>query len=201
MLQVVHDQDLPFTYGKRNVALTFKERLSGIGSRLKRYVYRIKIPQWIVMNTERSRLAEQKEVLNLDDLDLSSVIADLNKKLVLATDEIIEREKPRVQYPWEIAILGIYLNKSLPLRIMYRKVVRHLPGSKKRNINDINANLANVKDYELIDAIIEIGHRKGFLKTGFIKSNPLFVSSKIHTPDRALEKAQVNTIISTTVWR
>ena len=90
----------------------------------------------------------------------------------------------------------------MPLRIMYTKVVRHLPGSKKRNINDINANLANVKDYELIDAIIEIWqHRKGFLKTGFIKSNPLFVSSKIHTPDRALEKAQVNTIISTIVWR
>jgi hypothetical protein len=201
MLQVVRDRDLPFTYGKRNVAVTFKERLSGIGSSRKRYVYRIKIPQWIVMNTERARLAEQKKVLNLDNLELSSVIADLNKKLVLAADEIIEREKPRVQYPWEIAILGIYLNKSLPLRIMYRKVVRRFPGSKKRNINDINANLANVKDYELIDAIIEIAAQKGvsedrihkikylvrFLKNSYARQGLGEGSSEYHNFHHSLE--------------
>lgn len=163
MLQVVRDQDLPFTYDKRNVALTSKERLLGIGSSRKsrkRYFYRIKIPQWIVMNTERARLAEQKEMLNIDNLELSSTIAELNKKLVLAADEIIEHEKPRVQYPWEVTTLGIYLNKSLPLRIIYRQVIRHLPGSKKRTISDINANLANVIDYELIHAIIEIAAQK-----------------------------------------
>lgn len=203
-LQVVRDQDLPFTYDKRNVALTSKERLLGIGSSRKsrkRYVYRIKIPQWIVMNTERARLAEQKEMLNIDNLELSSTIAELNKKLVLAADEIIEHEKPRVQYPWDVTTLGIYLNKSLPLRIIYRQVIRHLPGSKKRTISDINANLANVKDYELIDAIIEIAAQKGvsedrlyninslvrFLKNSYTRQGLGEGSSEYHNFHHSLE--------------
>jgi tRNA G46 methylase TrmB len=204
MLQVVRDRDLPFTYGKRNVALTSKERLLGIGSSRKsrkRYFYRIKIPQWIVMNTERARLADQKEVLNIDNLELSSNIAELNKKLVLVADEIIEHEKPRVQYPWEITTLGIYLNKSLPLRVIYRQVIRHLPGSKKRTISDINANLANVMDSELIDAIIEIAAQKGvsedrlynikslvrFLKNSYTRQGLGEGSSEYHNFHHSLE--------------
>ena len=87
MLQVVRDRDLPFTTGRRNVAVTIKELLPGTrsSSRLRRrYRYRVKIPQWLVINTERVRFANEKRKLNLNDLELSSLIADLNKKLVLA---------------------------------------------------------------------------------------------------------------------
>ena len=48
MLQVVRDRELPFTSGRQNVAVTFKELLRGTGSFGKlrrRYRYRVKIPQ------------------------------------------------------------------------------------------------------------------------------------------------------------
>jgi tRNA G46 methylase TrmB len=164
VLHVVRDADLPFTWGKRNVALTSKESIlrtrSGRKSR-KHNIYRVKIPQWIVMNTERNRFADQKERLNFDNMKLSSVIADINQKLVAAADEIIEHEKPRIQFPWKITTLGIYLDKSLPLRIIYRQLIRHLPTSKKRSIGETNANLANVKDDDLVDVIIEVAIQKG----------------------------------------
>ena len=81
------------------------------------------------------------------------------------------------------------------------KVVRHLPGSKKRNINDINANLANVKDYELIDAIIEIAAQKGvsedrihkikslvgFLKNSYTRQGLGEGSSEYHNFHHSLE--------------
>ncbi|HEY9491617.1 MAG TPA: hypothetical protein VIP56_06490, partial [Nitrososphaeraceae archaeon] len=164
MLQVVQDRDLPFTSGIENVALTSKEPLTGISSgrkSRKRYIYRVKIPQWIVMNTDRLRFAKRKEEWNIDDLGLSSIIADLNKKLVLAANEIIEREKPRIQYPWKTTAFGIYLNKSLPLRIVYKEVIRQFPGAKKRIIEDTNTNLANIEENKLIAAIIEVAIQKG----------------------------------------
>ena len=163
VLHVVRDADLPFTWGRRNVALTSKESTLITrpgGKSRKRYTHRIKIPQWIVMNTERIRFADQKAKLNFDDTQLSSVIADINQKLVIAADEIIEHEKPRIQYPWNVTTVGIYLNKSLPIRIIYRQLIRHLPSSKKRSIRETNANLANVKDDDLIGAIIEVAIHK-----------------------------------------
>ena len=204
ILQVVPDRDLPFASGRRNVALTFKDHLTGIrsGRKLrKRYIYRIKIPQWIVMNTERIRFATRKVELNLSESEMSSVIAQLNKKLVLAADEIIEHEKPRIQYPWKISALGIYLNKSLPLRIIYSRIIRYFPGLKKRTIDDTNANLANVKDHELINAIIEVATQKGippdridnirslirFLNNAYIRQGLGEGSSEYHNFHHSLE--------------
>ncbi|MFL6441682.1 MAG: hypothetical protein ACJ702_06970, partial [Nitrososphaeraceae archaeon] len=204
VLHVVRDADLPFTWGKRNVAVTSKESIlrtrSGRKSR-KHNIYRVKIPQWIVMNTERIRFADQKERLNFDNMKLSSVIADINQKLVAAADEIIEHEKPRIQYPWKIATAGIYLNKSLPLRIIYRQLIRHLPSSKKRSIRETNANLANVKDHDLIDVIIEVAIQKGisedkirkiqslirFLKNAYTRQGLGEGSSEYHNFHHSLE--------------
>ncbi len=164
LLHVVRDEDLPFVGEKRNVAVTHRETTlrsrSGRKSK-KHHFYRVKIPQWVVMNTERNRFAEQKEKLDSNDMKLSSVIAEVNQKLVNAADEIIEHEKPRIQYRGRITTLGIYLNKSLPVRIIYRQLIRHVPSSKKRTVGEINANLANVKDNDLIDVILEVAIQKG----------------------------------------
>jgi hypothetical protein len=204
LLQVVCDEDLPFMRGKRNVALTYKETTlrmrSGRRSR-KHSVFRIKIPQWVVMNTERARFADQKARLNLDDAKLSPVIAEINQKLVTAADEIIDHEKPRIQYAWGITTAGIYLNKSLPIRIIYREVVRRLPGSKKRTITDINANLANVKDNDLIEVIVQVAIQKGisedvirkiqslirFLKNAYTRQGLGEGSSEYHNFHHSLE--------------
>ena len=209
MLQVVQDQDLPFTSGIENVALTSKEPLTGISSgrkSRKRYIYRVKIPQWIVMNTDRLRFAKRKEEWNIDDLGLSSIIADLNKKLVLAANEIIEREKPRIQYPWKTTAFGIYLNKSLPLRIVYKEVIRHFPGAKKHIIEDTNTNLANIEENKLIAAIIEVAIQKGiptnridninsllsFLKNTYTKQGLGEGSSEYHNFHHSLEVAYMS---------
>jgi tRNA G46 methylase TrmB len=209
MLQVVRDRDLPFTTGRRNVAVTIKELLPGTRSSSKlrrRYRYRVKIPQWLVINTERVRFADEKRKLNLNDLELSSLIADLNKKLVLAAAEIIEREKPRIQYPWKITTLGIYLNKSLPVRIIYRQVIRYFPGAKKHTVDDTNENLANIKDDDLIAAIIQVALQKGipehrienikvlisFLKNIYTKHGIGEGSSEYHNLHHSLEVAYIS---------
>jgi hypothetical protein len=204
LLHVVRDEDLPFVWGKRNVALTYKETTlrtrSGRRSK-KHHVYRVKIPQWVVMNTERNRFAEQKEKLDLNDMKFSSVIAGVNQKLVDAADEIIEHEKPRIRYPESITTLGIYLNKSLPIRIIYRQVIRHLPSSKKRTVGEINANLANVKDNDLIDVMLEVAIQKGisadrirkiqslvkFLKNAYTRQGLGEGSSEYHNLHHTLE--------------
>jgi hypothetical protein len=166
VLQVVKDDDLPYESGERNVAVTYKElnqrrRGSFLHRRSGRtYRYRVKIPQWSVMNTERMRFVEQKERLNLNATQLNYLIDDLNKNLVATAEEIIEREKPRIRYSWSTTALGIYLNKSLPLQGIYRQVIRHFPGLKKRVINDTNENLANIQDDELAAAVIELAVQK-----------------------------------------
>src|SRR6185437_9970535 len=84
ILQVVQDSDLPFNVERRNVAVTYKETISQYGSQRKmhkRYRYRVKIPQWIVMNTERARLMNQR-ALKAQDTNIATHIAELNRKLV-----------------------------------------------------------------------------------------------------------------------
>ena len=207
VLQVVKDDDLPYKLGERNVAVTYKEssqrrrgsflhRRSG-----KTYRYRVKIPQWSVMNTERMRFVKQKERLNLNAKQLNYLIDDLNKNLVATAEEIIEREKPRIRYPWSTTALGIYLNKSLPLQGIYRQVTRHFPGLKKRIINDTNENLANIQDDELAAAVIELAVQKGisydrihnlrtlmlFLKNAYSRQGIGEGSSEYHNFHHSLE--------------
>lgn len=153
-LKVVKDSDLPFYTGTRNVAVTERKTM-GEEKRSRRQVYIVKIPQWLVMNTERNRFADV-----IAGEQLGELVADLNKKIVAASDEVAEWERQRIRYPWKGMTFGIYLNKSLPLRIVYRQVVRVFPGAKKRTIDETNANLANAKDEEIIVSLLELASEK-----------------------------------------
>lgn len=153
-LQVVRDRDLPFSAGTRNAAITQRERLS---EDFRRYRYIVKVPQWLVMNTERVRFAE----LDIESGELSSLIADVNMKIVAATNEVAGWERLRVRFPWKFMTFAIYLNKSLPLRIVYRQVISNFPGAKKRKVDHTNADLANVPDDELIAAMMELAQARG----------------------------------------
>jgi tRNA G46 methylase TrmB len=154
-LKVVKDKDLPFHTGPRNVAVTVREKISG-EAKTWRYVYAVRVPQWLVMNTERNRFADHDAGGQLGEL-----VANLNRKIVAASDEVAEWERQRIRYPWGGMTIGIYLNKSLPLRIVYRQVIRNFPGAKKRGIEETNASLANVKDDELIASLLELASEKG----------------------------------------
>jgi hypothetical protein len=154
-LKVVKDSELPFQGGPRIVAVTTR-KVASDEKKSRRYVYIVKIPQWLVMNTERERFADIT-----DGQELGELLADLNKKIVAASDEIADWEGERIRYPWSGMTLGMYLNKSLPLRIVYGQVVRNFPGAKKRTIDETNANLANVKDDELIISLLELASEKG----------------------------------------
>ncbi len=159
IIQVVRDSELPFSTGRKNVAVTIKERIASLSSQHSKrayFRYRVKIPQWLVLNTERSRYIDSREFQSLKGQEIRAKITDLNKALVSASEEVIEREKPRIKYPYWITTLGIYLNKSLPLRIIYEEVGRYFPRSKKNFISEINKNLANAKNEELIAAIIQV---------------------------------------------
>jgi tRNA G46 methylase TrmB len=153
-LKVVKDSDLPFHTGPRNVAVTTRKGVTD-ENRSRRYVYIVKIPQWLVMNTDRKRFADV-----IGSKELGELVADVNKKIVAASDEIAVWEGQRIRYPWNVMTLGMYLNKSLPLRIVYGKVVRKFPGAKKRTINETNANLANIKDDDLINSLLELASEK-----------------------------------------
>ena len=176
IIQVVRDNELPFSTGRRNVAVTIKERIASLSSQQGKrgyFRYRVKIPQWLVMNTERSRYIDSREFQSLEGQEIRAQITDLNKALVSASEEVIEREKPRIKYPYWITTLGIYLNKSLPMRIIYEEVVRYFPGSKKNFISDINKNLANAKNEELIAAIIQVASDRGIPPTRIRKIKTL----------------------------
>jgi tRNA G46 methylase TrmB len=155
-LTVIKDRDLPFSSGTQNVAVTTREKVVGGEIRTGQRVYIVKIPQWLVMNTERKRFAD-----GAAGGQLAELVADLNRKIVAASDEVAEWERQRIRYPWSGMTLGIYLNKSLPLRIVYRQVIRNFPGAKRRDIEETNANLANVKDDELVASLLELASEKG----------------------------------------
>ena len=191
----------------RNVAVTSKEldtARSGFEKRRfkqKRYRYRVKVPQWLVMNTEFSRIEKLKDQWNIEDSDLGAFLTKLNAKLSRASEEVVEREKPRIQYPWRISGLVIYLNKSLPIRIIYKEAIRRFPGANKRTAQYTNENLANITDDHLITSVIDIAKGKGipaerldkfrilvlFLKNEYSKQGIGEGSSKYHNFHHSLE--------------
>lgn len=197
-LQVVRDRDLPFASGMRNVATTSKDQ-SDEGRIMNRYI--VKIPQWLVMNTERGRFSEHEE----EGADLSALIADVNRKIVAATNETAGWERLRVRYPWRFMTFAIYLNKSLPLRIVYRQVIRNFPGAKERKVYETNANLANVGDDELVASILELAQKKKipparraqvqtlirFLKNAYTRQGLGEGASEYHNFHHSLEVAYV----------
>ena len=154
-LNVVKESELPFHSGPRNVAVTARKTAGEENNRATKSTLS-EIPQWLVMNTDRKRFADIAP-----GEDLGELVADANKKIVAASDEVAEWESQRIRYPWKGMTFVIYLNKSLPLKIVYRQVVRILPGAKKRTIDETNANLANAKDEEIIASLLELASEKG----------------------------------------
>ncbi len=155
-LKVVKDKDLPFYSGPMNVAVTTRERINS-DTEAHRYRFSVKVPQWLVMNTEHSRFASQE----LADSEISSLIADLNKKIVNASAEVAGWESLRIRYPLNSMTLLIYLNKSLPLRIVYKQVVRKFRGARSRRLEETNHNLADIKDDELVSSVLELASERG----------------------------------------
>jgi hypothetical protein len=156
-LKVVPDRDLPFSSGTGNVAVTARERVVEEEMTDQRYRYVVKIPQWLIMNTERTRFASRVDIATTE---LSALISELNKKIVDASYEVAGWERLRIRYPWKAMTLGIYLNKSLPLGIVYRQVLRRLPGRKRRVIDETNLELANIKDDKLISSLLELASER-----------------------------------------
>lgn len=159
ILQVVKDDDLLNTRN-RNVATTEREAIRFPWSKNgtnKRFRYRVKIPQWAVMHTDyQGTKANNQEgiVTNLE-------IGRLNRNIALLVDEIIERERFRIKYPWRIIGLWIYLYKSLPIKIIYDEILEKLPGFRKSLEKEANETLADIREDRLILAILDVAKNKG----------------------------------------
>ena len=159
ILQITKDKNLPFNEGKNNLAVTVKENnfetilKNNIESKYVKYKkFRVIIPQWLVINTEYKKFNSN---FQLEIGNLTSIITEVNKNIPRIIDEIIQREKTIMTQPWSIFISVItYLNKSLPLRIIYSKIKDITPGAKKRRIQYINDNLSRTSTNALIEAII-----------------------------------------------
>ena len=200
-LQVVKDSELPFFGGRGNAALTVRRKMVGENETWRQYQYIVRIPQWIVMNTERQRFTGGGQMQGFSESELSEQIARLNASIVAASDEIADWERLRIRYPWKIMNLGLYLNKSLPLRIVYGQVIRNFPGAKRRKITDANANLANIKDDELESTLLLLAADKGvkqerleriqillrFLKNEYTKHGLGVGASEYHSFHHSLE--------------
>jgi tRNA G46 methylase TrmB len=155
-LMVVKDKDLPFEAGPRVVAVTRREKVVE-EKKTQRYRYVVRIPQWLVLNTERKRYAGNSDIAATE---LSALISDLNKKIVDASSEVAEWEGQRIRYPWKIMTLGNYLNKSLPITIVYHQVIRNFPGAKKRVVDETNSGLASINDDDLVLSLLQLASKK-----------------------------------------
>jgi hypothetical protein len=159
ILQITKDKNLPFNEGKNNLAITVKEnnfenilKNNTESKHVKYKKFRVIIPQWLVINTEYKKFNSNFQ-LEIDNL--TTIITEVNKNIPRIIDEIIQREKTIMTQPWSIFISVItYLNKSLPLRIIYSKIKDITPGAKKRRIQYINENLSRTSTNALIEALI-----------------------------------------------
>lgn len=165
-LKVINDRDLEFNNIKKNLIVTVKEnQYHNID---KKYIpkkspettkFSILIPQWLVINTEYKRYNINSQI---QITSLASTISDINKNIPKIIDEIVFREKTILTHSWIIFFsIATYLNKSLPLRIIYNEIKGILPGAKKKKIQYINNNLSWIPTETLIDAIINKGKSNG----------------------------------------
>jgi len=91
--------------------------------------YRVIIPQWLVINTE---YRDFNSNFQLEINTITATIGEINKNIPKIIDEIVQMEKTIMIHRWNIFIsLFLYLNKSLPLRIVYSKIKGLSPGAKK----------------------------------------------------------------------
>ena len=159
ILQVVKDDDLINTKD-RNVATTQKESIrfpwDQDGS-IKRFRYRVKIPQWAVMRADYQGTKSN----NQEGIITNREIGKLNRNIVLLVDEIIEREKFRIKYPWKIIGLWVYFYKSLPIKIIYNEILEKLPGFHKSIVKEANETLADIREDRLVMAIMDVAKNKG----------------------------------------
>ena len=159
ILQVVKDDDLLNTRNQ-NVATTEKEIIrfpwSTNGS-IKRIRYRVKIPQWAVMRADYQGTKSN----NPEGIVTNREIGKLNRNIVLLVDEIIEREKFRIKYPWKVTGLWVYIYKSLPIKIIYNEILEKLPGFHKSIVKEANETLADIREDRLVLAILDVAKNKG----------------------------------------
>src|SRR6266487_3161361 len=171
ILQVVKDDDLINTR-IRNVATTERENIrfpwSKNGSNRK-FRYRVKIPQWAVMRADYHGTKSN----NQEGVGTNREIGKLNRNIVLLVDEIIERERFRIKYPWKITGLWIYLYKSLPIKIIYNEILEKLPGFRKSIVKEANETLADIREDRLILAILDVAKSKGLNETRIEKISTL----------------------------
>lgn len=159
ILQVVKDNDLLNTRNQ-NVATTEKETIGfpwSTDSSIKRVRYRVRIPQWAVMRADYQGTKSN----NPEGIVTNREIGKLNRNIVLLVDEIIEREKFRIKYPWMITGLWIYLYKSLPIKIIYNEILEKLPGFHKSIVKEANETLADIREDRLVLAILDVAQNKG----------------------------------------
>lgn len=159
ILQVVKDDDLINTKN-RNVATTQKETVPfpwDQNGSIKRFRYRVKIPQWAVMRADYQGTKSN----NQEGIVTNREIGKLNRNIVLLVDEIIERERFRIKYPWKITGLWIYIYKSLPIKIIYNEILEKLPGFHKSIVKEANETLADIREDRLVMAILDVAKDKG----------------------------------------
>lgn len=173
-LEVVKDINLPFKMGKGNVTAILKKIDNGNqitnknGSRTEDVsIFQIVIPQWLVMNTEYKRfnIFSQSEINTI-----TSIVSEVNKNTPRIIDEIIFNQKPALKNSGSIfTSLYTYLNKSLPIRIVYGRVKEFLPGAKKRQIQYTNENLSRLPLDYLIESILIKSKTLGIKETSLDK--------------------------------
>jgi tRNA G46 methylase TrmB len=158
-LEVTKDANLPFRRGKGNVVVILK-KFNQVDYPMKKNeipdnknaIFRIIIPQWLVINTEYKRfnIFSQTEINTVTD-----IISGVNKNIPQIIDEIIFKEKPVLKNSGNILTsFYTYLNKSLPIRIVYGKIKEILPGAKKRQIQYTNENLSSLSLDYLIESVL-----------------------------------------------
>jgi tRNA G46 methylase TrmB len=185
-LQVVKDASLSFNKGKGNVIIIIRYT-NNIGSMSRNTrslvddnsitVFKVMIPQWLVLNTEYKRfnMFSQAEINTI-----TNKISNVNKNIPQIIDEILFKEKPVLKNTGNILTsFYTYLNKSLPIRIVYNKAKDILPGAKKRQIQYTNENLSGLTLDYLIESIL--------IKSKAVGINELSLD-KLHTLTEFLKK-------------
>jgi tRNA G46 methylase TrmB len=159
-LQIVKDNSLPFNQGKGNVTVIMRYITNSDSTgRNKRSVdditapvFKVMVPQWLVINTEYKRfnMFSQSEINTI-----TIKISEVNKNIPKIMDEILFKEKYVIKNSGNILTsFYTYLNKSLPIRIVYNKAKDILPGAKKRQLQNTNENLSSVSLDYLIESIL-----------------------------------------------
>lgn len=172
-LKVIDDKYLEFNNAKKNLIVTVKENRHKKNNLNKSQnpIFFIFIPQWLVMNTEYKRYNIYSQI---EIKSLTGIISDINKNIPKIIDEIVFREKTILIHPWNIFFsIATFLNKSLPLRIVYNEVKGILPGAKKKKIQYVNNNLSWISIDTLIDAILYKGKSRGIKEDSLDKIKSL----------------------------